>query len=170
MIDLEHTRFGDLSFAEESVITLRGGLLGFPNDTRFILVERDRGAVAFLQSVDTPALALPVLDGSRLSPTYPTHPPELLARLAGIPASNLAVSVVVAVDPSDGALRANLVAPIIVDVASRRGSQVILPGSGYDTRTRILIVDQACTMVSDAPQRDRSHERGVTFEREREGT
>ncbi|MFO0611676.1 MAG: flagellar assembly protein FliW [Polyangiaceae bacterium] len=158
MIDLEQTRFGDLSVPEESLITLRGGLLGFPNDTRFVLVERARGPVAFLQSVDTPALAVPVMDGSTLSPAYPTHPQELLARLAGVPADDLAISVVVAVDAADRSLRANLVAPIVINASTRRGSQIILPGSGYDTRTRILIVDQLGVMVSDTPSRERSAE------------
>lgn len=150
MIDLEQTRFGALSVADDCVITLRGGLLGFPNDTRFILLERERGPIAFLQSVDSPALALPVLDGAKLTPTYPTHPSGLLARLAGAPAEDLAVFVVVAVDAADRSLRANLVAPIVVDVGTRKGSQIILPGSGYDARTPILIVDESSAVLREA--------------------
>lgn len=150
MIDLEQTRFGDLSVPEECLITLRGGLLGFPNDTRFVLVERAKGPVAFLQSVDSPALALPVMDGSMLSPAYPAHAPELLARLAGVSAADLTISVVVAVDAADRSLRANLVAPIVVDAATRRGAQIILPGSGYDTRTRVTIVDRVGVVMGDA--------------------
>jgi flagellar assembly factor FliW len=154
MIDLERTRFGAISVADDCLITLRGGLLGFPNDTRFILVERERGPVAFLQSVDTPELALPVLDGAKLSPAYPTHSTELLARLAGVPAGDIAISVVVAVD-ADRSLRANLVAPIVVDAATRRGAQIILPGAVYDARTPILIVDEASAVVRDARLSDR---------------
>jgi len=160
VIDLEQTRFGALCVADDCLITLRGGLLGFPDDTRFILIERERGPIAFLQSVDSPELAIPVLDGSKLTPPYPTHAPALLGRLAGAPADDLAVFVVVAVDAADRSLRANLVAPIVVDTATRKGSQIILPGAGYDARTHILIVDQESATVRDARPRAQRSESG----------
>lgn len=168
MIDLVGTRFGDLTVALDSVLTLRGGLLGFPNDARFVLLERARGPVAFLQSVDTEALAVPVLDAARLVPAYPTHSVETLARLAGVPAGDLAISVVVAVEPTDRSLRANLVAPIVVHVKSRKGAQIILPGSGYDTRTRVVLSDEGGAAVTARGASQRRVEAPVTLSLEQE--
>src|SRR5438067_8456854 len=64
-MEIESTRFGQLSVDDERVITLPRGLLGFPNHTRFALIQTGQENYFFwLQSIDEPNLAFVVTDPS----------------------------------------------------------------------------------------------------------
>ena len=137
MIHLSNTRFGDISVEEASAITFPRGIIGFSEEVRFTILERANGPVAYLQSLKSPRLALPIIDASLLAPTYPDGPREELAKLVGINAENMAVLVVVHVNPDDKRLRANLLAPIVVDVENRKAWQVILDAETYGANVPI---------------------------------
>lgn len=125
------TRFGELSFPAGSELEFPQGLIGFSAETRFALVEREGGAIAYLQSLRTPRLALPVVDAALLHPAYPAEGMESLAQRIDARAEDLLVLVVVAVSPIDGGLRANLLAPLLIDASKRRGRQFILDPDRY---------------------------------------
>ena len=132
MIDLKNTRFGDLQLEDGAEIHFPRGIFGFPDETRFVLIEREKGHVSFLQSLATPALALPVIDGSLIRPEYPDQAREDVAALANFTsAEHLVVLVVVRVEASERLLRGNLVAPILIDAEARRGFQVMLDSGKY---------------------------------------
>ncbi len=133
MIVLKNTRFGELQLEDSAEIRFPRGILGFTDETRFALIERERGLVSYLQSLKTPELALPVIDGGLLRPDYPGQAREDVAALANIVAEHLLVLVVVRVDPEERRLRGNLVAPILVDAEARTGFQVILDSGKYAT-------------------------------------
>ncbi|MSP26008.1 MAG: hypothetical protein EXR75_12775 [Myxococcales bacterium] len=134
MIRIDGTRFGDIEVEETSVICFANGLIGFPNETRFVLLEREKGRlVGFLQSLDTPALAFPVTDGSAFA-GYPEPPADVLARSVGLGETDLALFVIVSAT-SKRELAANLLAPLIVDVATRAGAQVVLDPRMYSAAT-----------------------------------
>jgi len=131
MIVVPNTRFGEVQFDADAELTFPQGLIGFAAETRFALVERVGGTVAYLQSLRTPRLALPVLDGCLLSPAYPNEGmASLAARIDARPEDLLAL-VVIAVSPDDGGLRANLLAPLLIDASTRRGRQFILDPDLY---------------------------------------
>ena len=131
MIHLSSTRFGDLSLEDSAEILFPAGLIGFSRETRFAILERTKGPIGYLQSLSTPRLALPVIDGGILRPEYPGMSAEELASLTGVAPESMALLVVVAVDPFDTQLRANLLAPIVIDVESRTGKQLIFEGTTY---------------------------------------
>lgn len=131
MIHLSSTRFGDISLEDSAEIQFPSGLIGFSRENRFAILERTKGPIAYLQSLTTPRLALPVVDASILRPEYPAMSPEELAALTGIAPESTALLVVVAVDPFDTQLRANLLAPIVINVESRTGKQLIFEGTSY---------------------------------------
>lgn len=143
MIRLEKTRFGTITLDESTQIRFARGLVGFSSENRFALLERERGPIAYLQSLNTPSLALPVIDARHLQPAYPDASDDLAAK-AGIGAEDSLVLVVLAIDPLDGTLRANLLAPLVIDAKNRNGAQIILDpekygpcvqlGNGPDTR------------------------------------
>jgi flagellar assembly factor FliW len=137
MIHLTNTRFGDISVEESSAITFPRGIIGFSEEVRFSILERTNGPIAYLQSLKNPRLALPIIDASLLAPSYPDGPREELANLVGIDATNMVVLVVVHVNPDDKRLRANLLAPIVVDVENRKAWQVILDPETYGANVPI---------------------------------
>jgi flagellar assembly factor FliW len=125
------TRFGEIEVEEGKAIVFPRGLIGFPEARRYVLLEPSApGRVAWLQSLDTPELAFPVVDGRVVGGSYPNPTPEKLAHDAGIGESELAVLVVVAAQKGKG-LVANLLAPLVVDLESRSGAQVVLDHRQY---------------------------------------
>ncbi|MBM4359839.1 MAG: flagellar assembly protein FliW [Deltaproteobacteria bacterium] len=126
MIRIEGTRFGAVEVDEGTVIEFPNGLVGFPAETRFVLLERSGGKlVGYLQSLATPSLAFPVMDGATFE-AYPDPSAEELAGSVGLECADLAVLVIVSVNPQTRFLQANLLAPLLVDVVSRVGAQCVL--------------------------------------------
>jgi len=146
MIHLSNTRFGDISVEETSAIAFPRGIIGFSEESGFTILERTNGPIAYLQSLKNPRLALPIIDSSMLSPSYPDGPKEDLANLVGIDVNNMAVLVVVHVSPDDKRLRANLLAPIVVDVENRKAWQIILDPETYGAN--VAIGDPKNTLAS----------------------
>jgi flagellar assembly factor FliW len=127
MIRLAKTRFGDIEVDDSRAVNFPRGLIGFPEARRFVLLEpRGRVQIAWLQSLDVPELAFPVVDGATLGNSYPQPPPQELARGAGLGATQLALLVIVASAGQHKNLVANLLAPLVVDLESRTGAQVVL--------------------------------------------
>lgn len=126
MIHLEGTKFGTIEVEAETVIHFPNGLVGFPSETQFVLLERPGGKlVGYLQSLRTSTLAFPVMDGTGFE-NYPDPSIEVLASGVDLDSRDLALLVIVAAQPPTKLLQANLLAPIIVDVASRIGAQCVL--------------------------------------------
>lgn len=127
MLTIEGTRFGDVRVPDEAIIHFPRGLIGFAAEDRFVLLERGpKSQLGYLQSVTTPRLCFPVVDGAVAGEDYPRPAAPELARDAGLSADDVAVLVVVAVSTPDKPLKANLLAPIVVDAKSRTGAQVVL--------------------------------------------
>ena len=132
MISIQNTRFGNVNFDDSSVINFPNGIIGFPNETQFVLLERDGGGtIAFLQSLNTPALALPVMDANSFGNEYPNPNPADLAKSAGIGGGDVVTLVVVAAHEDDPCLSANLLAPIVVDANTKNAAQVVLDPRRY---------------------------------------
>ena len=113
---------------EIPVIELVEAMPGFPDRTRFALVRLDDdGVLCALRSIEEPDLRFLVVQPAAFFPDYaPEIDDETVASL-GISASE-DVLVLVVVNPGDSATTAtaNLLAPVLVNTASRRAGQVIL--------------------------------------------
>ena len=126
-VTIEGTKFGTIEVAAHRQIVFSQGIVGFPEETRFVLLQGAEGTSSgWLQSLRTPGLALPVVDGGSLGIEYPVPGTADLAREAGIEDSEFAVLVVVVARTGADTLTANLLAPIIVGVTKGQATQVIL--------------------------------------------
>ena len=132
MICIENTRFGSVEIEDGTVIHFPKGIIGFPEETRFVLLERARGGhIAYLQSLSTPGLAIPVMDGAVFGDDYPTPGSQQLAQEQGLDATDVVTLVVVAAHADDPRLSANLLAPIVIDAKNREAHQVVLDPRRY---------------------------------------
>lgn len=132
MIIIEGTRFGTIEVDESTVLRFENGLVGFPEQTEFVLLERTGGKlVAFLQSVTTPSLAFPIMDAAELGDTYPEPSVDVLAKGAGLEGNTFGLLVIVAVNQQTRTLEANMLAPIIAEMETRRCAQVVLDARKY---------------------------------------
>jgi flagellar assembly factor FliW len=138
VMQLNGTRFGQIEIDNARVITLKGGIIGFPGETRFVLLKsKADSAVSWLQSLATPSLAFPVVDGGAIARTYTTSAVEELAKQASLDAKDLSVLVIVVAKKDEPRLMANLLAPIVVNAESGKGAQVVLDSKDYSASTPI---------------------------------
>jgi flagellar assembly factor FliW len=129
------TRFGEIEFGDDVVLTLPDGILGFPSDRRYMLLEHDAAGSPFkwLQSLDNPDLAFIVVDPTIVNPRYGFElDVDLIRQIGTDDPEQCAVMCIVNV-PHDHPIRmtANLKAPLVINVESRIGRQTILGSQAY---------------------------------------
>lgn len=135
-MNIESQRFGTLDINDDELLTFPQGVIGFPTEQRFALVpHQGSGYIAWLQSAVTPGLAFPVVSAHAFGDRYPDVPVESAARDVGVDGDEdtLAVMVVLCALANQPAT-VNLLAPIVVNAATRKGAQIILEGTRYSTR------------------------------------
>lgn len=147
-MEVRTTRFGVIDIAEDRVITLPKGLLGFPRATRFCLLEPGDDACFFwLQSVDEPSLAFVVTDPSLFVTDYsvPLRPEQMselgLSRLED-------AQVFVIVNKVDQQLTGNLQGPLVINTLTRSGDQLVLAEKRWTTRHPLVRVGAAARAAS----------------------
>ena len=96
--------FGEIEIADDKIIHFPSGIIGFPDLTDFALVhdeEKGIGAIHWLQSIQEPAFAMPVMDPLLVRPDYnPQVDDELLKPIGELVPDELLVLVTVTV-PAD---------------------------------------------------------------------
>jgi len=139
-VKLETGSFGTLEYEEQSIIHLPEGMLGFAKFKRYILVENEEiQPFKWLQSLDLPKVAFPLLDPNLVVQDYSCMPtPEDLRSLEIEQDSDL-VTLAVSIIPEDAAQATiNLKAPLLINHRKMIGKQVILSESHYETMVPIL--------------------------------
>jgi flagellar assembly factor FliW len=128
------TRFGQIEVVEDSLITLKAGMIGFPRDTIYAWIpHRNSPDIAWIQSVQTPGVAFPLLNAIRVGNNYPEAPASSVADQAGLEyavESDLALLVVLSA-PAGETPTLNLMAPVVINTLTRAGAQVVLQGSRF---------------------------------------
>lgn len=125
--------FGEIDIEEEKIITFEKGIIGFPDMKKFTLLhDEDEGVnagIRYLQSLDEPAFAMPVMDPLVVAPDYnPEVEDELLKPLGKINADSLFVLVTVSVPKEIENMTVNLQAPLIFNADERKAVQIIVDG------------------------------------------
>ena len=112
--------FGEIEIDESKIITFEDGIIGFPDMKKFTLIfdeeKEGRPSISWLQSMDEPEIAFPVMDPLFVCETYnPSVEEELL---------NVLVTVTVPQNIKE--LAVNLKAPIVINTDTRKASQIIV--------------------------------------------
>ncbi len=123
--------FGEITIDDSKIIEFPGGIVGFPELTKFALLhdsERTDGTgLSFLVSLDEPAFAMPVMDPLLVRKEYnPMVEDDLLMPLGKLVPDDTIVLVTVTVPHDLTKMTVNLMAPIIINAMTKKGAQVIL--------------------------------------------
>lgn len=138
---------GAIEVAEDKIIEFPQGLAGFEGNTRYALLhDEDGGAGLFmLQSVDDPELMFSVTGPESLGIHYEFEldDGETAALGLGRPEqANVLVILRKAEDeadtPAGAGLRANFMAPLVINAETRRGLQKVIPRLGCEITLRAL--------------------------------
>ena len=130
-------RFGALTVAADAVWEFPGGVIGLPHCRRFVRLPFAEPALPFewLQCIDEPGIAFLLTDPRHFFPDYVVSlPEEELAdlELGGAAASE--VRCIVTVPERVSEMTANLLGPLVLNAQRRRGKQVALADTRYDTK------------------------------------
>jgi flagellar assembly factor FliW len=137
-MDVKTTRFGTVSIAEDRVIAFPKGLLGFPEHTRFCLLEpADDACFFWLQSCDDPALAFVVTDPNFFVPEFSVPIRQEQMEAMKLPSLSDA-QVFVIVNKIDNSLTGNLQGPLVINTLTRTGEQFVLAEKRWTTRHTLV--------------------------------
>ena len=137
-MDVKTTRFGTVTIAEDRVIAFPKGLLGFPQHTRFCLLEpADDACFFWLQSCDDPALAFVVTDPNFFVPEFSVPIRQEQMEAMKLPSLNDA-QVFVIVNKVDNTLTGNLQGPLVINTLTRTGEQFVLAEKRWTTRHTLV--------------------------------
>ena len=130
------SRFGEMSYSEEDVLVFPRGIPAFENNHNWILAGEEDNAIKWLQNIEDGDLALPVTTPDAVMPDYNAKIPEDELDLVGSrDFADLALLIVVSIpEAAPWDMTANLRAPILVSMRSRKAVQVIVLNEEYPIR------------------------------------
>ena len=142
---IESLVFGSVEVSEDKVIDFPAGLPGFEHCKRFALVHEDGAAASLflLQSADDPDVVFSVTGPDSLGVNYEL--PLTDDEVAGLKLTNPADALVAVIvrkeegddkTPAGAGLRANFMAPLVINVSARRGLQKVINKLGCDVTLR----------------------------------
>ena len=123
--------FGTIDVADDKIIKMERGMIGFPELTHFALIfdEEKKGRkfnIMWLQSMDDGDIAFPVVDPLTVKEDYfPSVSEEILAPLGEMNTDNTYILVTVTVPRKVEDFSINLKAPIVINIETNRGAQII---------------------------------------------
>lgn len=124
--------FGEIEIADDKIITLEKGMIGFPKLNRFALIfdeekEQKQNSIMWLQSMDDTDIAFPVMIPNAVKEDYsPNVNEEIIAPLGTLNEDNTYILVTVTVPKHIEDFSVNLKAPIIINMDNRKGVQLIV--------------------------------------------
>ncbi len=144
---IETSRFGPLEVDETRLIRFPKGILGFPDQTEYALIQTsEKSAFYWLQAVDRADLAFVVCDPRLFVPDYVV--PVKLDELSQIGLSDpSAAQVFTIVNKVDNILTGNLQGPLVVNVETREARQFVLSDRRYSTRHPLMNLNQRAEAV-----------------------
>ena len=137
-IDIVSQRFGTFTVSADSVLHFPQGPIGFPTDRRFVILEHHPASpFKWLLSLDDPELGFAIANPAELVAGY--EPPlALAARVLEVDERDIALFVIVTIPSDPRAMTVNLMAPVVVDMRTRRARQLIVEGTKVDPRYPVL--------------------------------
>ncbi|MDR4505553.1 MAG: flagellar assembly protein FliW [Candidatus Scalindua sp.] len=132
--------FGKIKVLKEEIIDFTAPILGFDDCRQYILVERETSFPTFwLQSIDNPALAFPVVTPFSVDENYSFTLSSRDCEDIRIKRADEAVVLTLLVVPHDIlSIRTNLRAPIIYNPQKKLAKQIILPEEKYSIHYYIM--------------------------------
>ena len=137
MVEVNTNAFGKIAIEDDKIIRFEHGILGFPDLKDFTLIfnleKGSESSIKWLQSLDEPNFAMPVMDPNLVVNEYiPMFDRELLKPLGeDLVPENLLMLVTVTVPKDITQTTVNLKAPIIVNVEERKAVQLISDDDAY---------------------------------------
>ena len=135
-MNIASTRFGILTVPAEKVLAFPSGILGFPEWTRYVMLDHDTDApFKWLHCVEEASLAFVVVDPAVFHQNYQIEiSAEARIEVEGSETDELSLVVILTIPSDDpSAVTANLRGPLLMNPRTRLCKQLVL-AEDYPTR------------------------------------
>lgn len=133
--------FGEVDLPEEKIVTFDRGIIGFPDMKKYTILydcEKEETNISWLQSVDEPTFAMPIIKPWIVKEDYnPVVEDELLQGLGELTDENLVILLTMNVPSDLKQMSVNLKAPFIINSDTRKGAQIIVENQDYEIKYRV---------------------------------
>ncbi len=119
-------QFGEIEYSPELVIKFEDGLFGFEQSKHYLLIKTDSELFYWLNSVDQPELAFPVVGVGVIDENFPKE-------------ENYEAFGIVTLDQDPLKVTVNLKAPIYIDQNSKYGFQKIIDDDKYPIQYNLFV-------------------------------
>ncbi len=162
---VDSSRFGKIFYEEQDILFFPRGIPAFEENRSWVLVGDNTSALKWLQNIERPSLALPVTSPDAVKTDYNARiPDDDLALISEtdeqeapekVSASDLALLIVVSIpEAAPWNMSANLRAPILINLKTRRAVQVIALNEEYPIRHIVFPDDVREKMRQDYQYRE----------------
>ena len=132
---LNTLRFGEIDIEDSLIFDFELPIIGFDSLTKFVILDTNTETLfKWLQSIEDPALAFPIISVAALDFDYTIDIPDnVVEKLEIQNVESLLVMNITSIPQNDPkGTTINLLAPLILNLDNRKAGQVVLSGSGYD--------------------------------------
>ncbi|WP_058485991.1 flagellar assembly protein FliW [Defluviitalea phaphyphila] len=132
---LKTKNFGEIEINEEKIITFEDGIPGFENYKKYLLItdkEDKESPFCWLQSVEDGDLAFALINPYSFCPDYsPNIEEKQIKKLGEIKEGSYIIYSIVVIPEDIKSMTANLKAPIIINIETKKAMQVICENEEY---------------------------------------
>lgn len=134
--------FGTIDIGEDKLLDFPNGIIGFPDLRKFtIIYDLEKGyesGISWLQSMEEPLLALPIVDPLYIMTSYnPMIEDELLKPLDSPEGEDMLVLLALTVPSDITKMTANMKAPFIINTKTKKGGQIIVENDDYQIKFNV---------------------------------
>jgi len=130
-----------INYEPERVITFPGGIPGFPDSKRYLLMSEneDENMFFWLQSIDDGDVAFTLMDVYKVLPDYdPQVEDDEMVQLGELDDTPLLIYNIVVIPDYVRHMRVNLRAPVVINLNTGLGMQMICDNDDYSVRFMIF--------------------------------
>lgn len=134
-------RFGELEVEKKDIIEFSEGLLGFDSIKKFFVVDPgDQTLILWLQAVDSPETAFPMIEPKIFQPNYSVKLlPIELNSLSLESLQDASIYTILTIPQNVTEMSANLKAPIVINNKTKMARQIVLQDSKLDVRLKMYL-------------------------------
>jgi len=123
---LKTEQFGEIEYAKENVIRMEKGLFGFEHLEEYLLVQTENTLFYWLNSIEEPSIAFPMVGINVLDDTYP--------QVEGSEPFGI-----VTLDKDPLKITVNMKAPLYINQEEKHGKQKILDREKYLVNYKLFV-------------------------------
>lgn len=134
--------FGEITIDDDKVLDFPNGIIGIEDKHKFaIIYDVEKGedtAIRWLQSMEDPYLALPVIEPYAILDEYNPMIEDALLEILDDPKDEDIIVLLTLIISSDvKKITANLKAPIVINSGTCKGGQLIVENSDYEAKFNV---------------------------------